>query len=85
MAHKKQPMSVPVTYPISLLDKEATVEMAIQENLLCLQSLKDGFFNEKDRVRRLSLCQGDGQFLQCGGNKIGDSAQPFGLSLGKLI
>ena len=46
MAHKKQPMSVPVTYPISLLDKEATVEMAIQENLLCLQSLKDGFFND---------------------------------------
>ena len=30
----------------------------------------------------MSLCRGDGNFLQCGGNKVGES---FGLRMSKLI
>ena len=80
-----QPFEVPLTYPQEALkDKDPTLEHAIQENLLCLQSLKHGFFTDANRVRRLSLCRGDGQFVQCGGNKVSNS-HGFGFNMSELI
>ena len=75
-------MMVPLTYPVGLRDP--SVEHAIQEDLLCLQSLKHGFFNGDNRLRRLSLCRGDGQFVQTAGNKVASDAG-FGLNLTRLI
>ena len=73
--------TVPLTYPAKK-GRDATIEHAIQENALCLQSLKHGFFNDEGRLRRLSLCRGDGQFLQLGGNKVGEG---FGLNVMNLV
>ena len=35
-------------------------------------------------MRRLSLCRGDGQFVQCGGNKV-SNCHGFGLNMSELI
>ena len=53
---------------------------------MCLQSLKFGFFCDSDRIRRLSLCRGDGAFMQCGATKVGNQRAGFGLGgMGDLV
>ena len=76
--------SIPLTYPRSLLEPD--VEQCTQQNLVCLQTLKHGFFCDQDRVRRLSFCRGDGAFVQAGATKVGNQSVAFGLGgLGSLL
>ena len=37
---------------------DASIQKAIQENLLCLKSFKDGFFADKNRVRQIKAITG---------------------------
>jgi hypothetical protein len=66
---------LPLVYPMpnsGSLAEEVSIEQAIQENLLCFASLKDGFFTDRERVIRLGLINGAGQSMQTGGNKVSD-------------
>ena len=60
------------------------VEDAIQRNLICMTSLKDGFFTDQERVARLGLIKGNGDPIQTGGNKVSDTTS-FGFNITKLL
>jgi len=59
------------------------VDQAVQENRLCLQSLKYGYFKDFC-VERLSFVSGEGKSIQTGGYKVKDS-RSFGLDMTDLI
>ena len=69
-ALQKEGRSIALEYPRLL--KNPSVEYVIQENQLCLQTLKHGFFNDQNRVRRLGLVKGSGELIQTGGNRVSD-------------
>ena len=78
---KSSSKSVPLDYPVT---DSISVEDAIQNNCLCLQSMKHGFFNDVEWVRRLGVVMGSGDLIQTGGNKVSDSLS-CGLNMTEIV
>ena len=72
---------ISLDYPDS---SSRSVENAIQNNCLCLQSLKHGFFNDNERIRRVGMVMGSGDLIQTGGNKVSDSMSS-GLNVTEIV
>jgi len=55
------------------------LDQAVQENRICLQSLRYGYFKEQ-ALERVSLVSGEGRMIQTGGYKVRDTYS-FGFNL----
>lgn len=64
------------------LRRNATVEQAIQEDLISLLSLRHGFFNSN--VTRVGIIKGNGEPIQTGGNQVSDN-RSYGFNLTQLV
>lgn len=60
-----------------------SVDQAVQENRLCLQSLKYGSFKES-ALERVGLVTGEGRMIQTGGYKVRDNYS-FGFNINDLF
>eukprot|EP00347_Sterkiella_histriomuscorum_P003082 403365660 len=63
--------------------QEIQLDQAVQENRICLQSLKYGHFKDQ-ALERVSFVSGEGRMIQTGGYKVRDT-QSFGFNVTDLF